>query len=146
MSSFRVITISTVLICGASPLRAFAQEGPEIGARLMQEAAVRAAVETARADEARTIEDQIRLCEIPAPPFKEATRAKAFADAFRGVGLTNVRIDREGNVLGERRGRAARPHLVFSAHLDTVFPEETNVKVSREGRVLKGPGIGYDCR
>jgi tripeptide aminopeptidase len=57
-----------------------------------------------------------------------------------------VRIDGEGNVLGERRGRAARPHLVFSAHLDTVFPEETNVKVTREGPVLKGPGIGDDCR
>ena len=65
---------------------------------------------------------------------------------FESVGLTNVRIDREGNVLGERRGRAARPHLVFSAHLDTVFPEDTDVKVVRDGRVLKGPGIGDDCR
>ena len=146
MCALRVMTISLVLICGATPQGAFAQEGPDIGARLLQDAAVRAAVDAARADEARTIEDQIRLCEIPAPPFKEATRAKAFADAFRSVGLTNVRIDREGNVLGERRGRAARPHLVFSAHLDTVFPEETNVKVAREGRLLKGPGIGDDCR
>ena len=146
MSSFRAITISALLMCGATPLRVLAQEGPDIGARLMQDAAIRAAVDAARADEARTIEDQIRLCEIPAPPFKEAARAQAFADAFRSVGLTNVRIDREGNVLGERRGRAARPHLVFTAHLDTVFPEETNVKVAREGRVLKGPGIGDDCR
>jgi acetylornithine deacetylase/succinyl-diaminopimelate desuccinylase-like protein len=146
MFAFRVLTISTALIFGVAPAGAFAQEGPDIAARLMQEAAVRAAVNAARADEARTIEDQIRLCEIPAPPFKEVARAKAFADAFRSVGLTNVRIDREGNVLGERRGRAARPHLVFSAHLDTVFPEETNVKVTREGRVLKGPGIGDDCR
>jgi acetylornithine deacetylase/succinyl-diaminopimelate desuccinylase-like protein len=114
--------------------------------RLMQDPAVRAAVTAARADESRTIEDQIRLCEIPAPPFMEAARATAYADAFRAVGLTNVRIDREGNVLGERRGRAARPHLVFSAHLDTVFPEDTNVEVTREGSVLKGPGIGDDCR
>lgn len=146
MSSLQVIAISTLLICAAAPFRAFAQEGPDIAARLMQDAAVRAAVDAARADETRTIEDQIRLCEIPAPPFKEAARAKAFAEAFRSVGLTNVRIDREGNVLGERRGRAPRPHLVFSAHLDTVFPEDTNVKVTRDGRVLKGPGIGDDCR
>ena len=146
MSSLQVIASSTLLICAAAPFRAFAQEGPDIAARLMQDAAVRAAVDAARADETRTIEDQIRLCEIPAPPFKEAARAKAFAEAFRSVGLTNVRIDREGNVLGERRGRAPRPHLVFSAHLDTVFPEDTNVKVTRDGRVLKGPGIGDDCR
>ena len=146
MFAFRLITVLAVATCAAAPLRASAQEGPDIGARLMEDAAVRAAVDAARADEARTIEDQIRLCEIPAPPFKEATRAKAYADAFRSAGLTNVRIDREGNVLGERRGRAARPHLVFSAHLDTVFPEETNVEVSRDGRILKGPGIGDDCR
>src|SRR5437867_5812053 len=49
-------------------------------------------------------------------------------------------------VLGERPGQAARPHLVFSAHLDTIFPEGTNVKVKREGTVLRGPGIGDDCR
>jgi tripeptide aminopeptidase len=132
-----------------SPTRVSQRVGVEpsdIGARLMQDAAVRAAVEAIRADEARTIEDQIRLCEIPAPPFKEAARARAYADAFRAAGLTNVRSDKEGNVLGERRGRAARPHLVFSAHLDTVFPEETDVTVTREGSVLKGPGIGDDCR
>jgi acetylornithine deacetylase/succinyl-diaminopimelate desuccinylase-like protein len=65
---------------------------------------------------------------------------------FEQLGLKNVRIDREGNVLGERPGLQPRPHLVVAAHLDTVFPEETNVKVTREGAVLKGPGIGDDCR
>ena len=118
----------------------------DVGARLMQDVAIKAAVQAARDDEAQTIEDQIRLCEIPAPPFKETARGKAYADAFRSLGLTNVRVDKEGNVLGERAGLAARPHLVFSAHLDTVFPEETNVKVTREGTVLRGPGIGDDCR
>ena len=65
---------------------------------------------------------------------------------MRAAGLRNVRIDKEGNVLGERPGRAARPHLVFSAHLDTVFPEGTDVKVTRQGSMLRGPGIGDDCR
>jgi tripeptide aminopeptidase len=123
-----------------------AQTPPDPGSLLMQDAAVRAAVQAARDDEAQTIEDQVRLCEIPAPPFKETVRAKAYVDAFRALGLKNVRIDKEGNVLGERPGAAARPHLVFSAHLDTVFPEETNVKVTREGTLLRGPGIGDDCR
>lgn len=118
----------------------------DAGSRLLKDAAVKAAVESARADETETIEDQIRLCEIPAPPFKETARGQAYAAAFRALGLKNVRVDKEGNVLGERPGLAARPHLVFSAHLDTVFPEGTNVKVSREGTVLRGPGIGDDCR
>ena len=65
---------------------------------------------------------------------------------FTDIGLANVRIDKEGNVLGEKRGTQAKPHLVFSAHLDTVFPEGTDVKVKREGSVLRAPGIGDDCR
>jgi acetylornithine deacetylase/succinyl-diaminopimelate desuccinylase-like protein len=123
-----------------------AQSAQDVGNRLLQDAAVKAAVQAARDDEDRTLEDQVRLCEIAAPPFKETVRGKAYAEVFRALGLKNVRIDKEGNVLGERPGLAARPHLVFSAHLDTVFPEETNVKVSREGAVFRGPGIGDDCR
>ena len=142
----RVLTILMITTFVTGVANAGAQQGPDIAARLMQDPAVRAALAAARADEPRTVQEQIQVCEIPAPPFKEAVRAKAYADMFREVGLTNVRIDREGNVLGERRGRAARPHLVFSAHLDTVFPEDTNVKVTREGNVLRGPGIGDDCR
>jgi acetylornithine deacetylase/succinyl-diaminopimelate desuccinylase-like protein len=122
------------------------QQAAELGARLMQDAAVKAAVQAAKDDEAQTIEDQVRLCEVPAPPFKETDRGKVYADDFRRLGLKNVRIDKTGNVLGERPGLAADPHLVFTAHLDTVFPEGTNVKVTREGTVLRGPGIGDDCR
>jgi acetylornithine deacetylase/succinyl-diaminopimelate desuccinylase-like protein len=125
---------------------ASAQQGPDVGARLMQDAAVKAAVQTARDGETQTIEDQVRLCEVPAPPFKETERAKVYADDFRRLGLQNVRIDKAGNVLGERPGLARRPHLVFSAHLDTVFPEGTSVSVTRDGTTLRGPGIGDDCR
>ncbi len=49
-------------------------------------------------------------------------------------------------LIGERPGLTPRPHLVFSAHLDTVFPENTKVATSRTGTVIKGPGIGDDCR
>ena len=94
----------------------------------------------------RTIDDQIRICEVEAPPFQEAKRAELYAGMFRDAGLRNVRIDAEGNVIGERPGADARPNVVLSAHLDTVFPRGTNVKVRREGYVLRGPGIGDDCR
>src|SRR5207249_6044423 len=65
---------------------------------------------------------------------------------FRQLGLESVRTDKAGNLVGERPGIAPRPRLVISAHLDTVFPEGTDVKVKRDGAVLRGPGIGDDCR
>lgn len=122
------------------------QDAATIGAKLMADAAVKAALEAIRAAEPQTLEDQVRLCEVEAPPFKEAKRAEVYARMFREAGLQNVRIDKEGNVLGDRPGAQPRPRLVFSAHLDTVFPEGTDVKVKREGSMLRGPGIGDDCR
>jgi acetylornithine deacetylase/succinyl-diaminopimelate desuccinylase-like protein len=122
------------------------QDAANVGARLMQEAPIKAALDALRASEPQTIDDQVRLCEVEAPPFKETKRAELYARMFKEAGLTNVRIDKEGNVLGEKRGAQPRPHLVFSAHLDTVFPEGTSVAVKREGAMLRGPGIGDDCR
>jgi acetylornithine deacetylase/succinyl-diaminopimelate desuccinylase-like protein len=86
------------------------------------------------------------VCQIAAPPFHEEVRGREFERLFRSAGLKDVRIDRAGNVIGVRPGRSAHPNLVFAAHLDTVFPEGTNVQVTRDGTVLKGPGIGDDCR
>jgi len=122
------------------------QDAAHVGGRLLQDAAVKAALDGLKASEPQTLEDQIRLCEVEAPPFKEAKRAQMYAQMFRDIGLMNVRIDKEGNVLGERRGSQPRPNLVFSAHLDTVFPEGTPVTVKRDGAILRGPGIGDDCR
>jgi tripeptide aminopeptidase len=144
MCRFR--TLGALVLAAALATTVAAQSRSDVGVRLMRDPTVQAALETVRADEPRTIAEQIQLCEIPAPPFKEAARAEAYAAAFRALGLQNVRIDAEGNVLGARPGRAARPHLVFSAHLDTVFPEGTDVTVSRQGSRLRGPGIGDDCR
>lgn len=122
------------------------QGAPDLGARLLQQGSVKAALEAARADEARTLAEQVEICEVEAPPFKEAKRGELYARKFRELGLQNVRVDKAGNVLGERPGTTRRPHLVLAAHLDTVFPEGTNVKTTQEGTLLKGPGIGDDCR
>ncbi len=115
-------------------------------AELLRDPAVRAAMEAARRNEPRTLELQARICEIPAPPFHEEARGRELERLFRELALKDVRVDTAGNVIGVRPGRSARPNLVFSAHLDTVFPEGTNVQVGRDGAVLKGPGIGDDCR
>ena len=122
------------------------QRAADLGSQLLQTPAVRAAVEFAKTDELRTIDDQVKICEVEAPPFQEAKRAELYASMFREAGLRNVRIDAEGNVIGERPGASARPNVVLSAHLDTVFPRGTNVKVRRDGYVLRGPGVGDDCR
>ena len=123
-----------------------AQSGSPSPADLLKDPAVKAAIDGAKATEAQTIADQIRFCEIPAPEFKEEARGLELKRVFTQLGLQNVRVDKVGNVLGDYPGAAARPHLVLAAHLDTVFPEGTDVKVKREGNVLKGPGIGDDCR
>jgi tripeptide aminopeptidase len=137
----------TILFAGVVLLApAFATQAPNPAAQLVARKDVAEALRFAREDEPRLLEDQVRLCEIPAPPFKEQARAAAYEKAFQELGLRNVRLDKEGNVIGERPGRQARPHVVVSAHLDTVFPEGTDVAVKREGLVLKGPGIGDDCR
>lgn len=113
---------------------------------LLAEADVRVTLDTLKADEPQVVRDQIRFCEVPAPPFHETARAQLMKSAFEQAGLANVRLDRIGNVLGDRPGVAGKPHIVVAAHLDTVFPEGTDVRVTRTGSRLKGPGIGDDCR
>ncbi|HZS08860.1 MAG TPA: M20/M25/M40 family metallo-hydrolase [Blastocatellia bacterium] len=107
---------------------------------------VRRAFDYIKASEPEAINEQIRTCEIPAPTLKEQRRAEYYKGRFTELGLKNVRIDGAGNVIGERPGAGGGPVLVLAAHLDTVFPEGTDVSVKREGNILKGPGIGDDCR
>ncbi len=115
-------------------------------AALMNDPAVKSALEAVKRNEPSAIEQQIKICEIPAPPFKEEIRGRELKRLFEGLGLRDVRIDSAGNVIGVRPGKVAHPNLLFAAHLDTVFPEGTNVKVSKDGDTLKAPGIGDDCR
>jgi acetylornithine deacetylase/succinyl-diaminopimelate desuccinylase-like protein len=109
-------------------------------------ARVRAAMERVRADSAWTLDQQISICEIPAPPFKEGERALEFRRRLEATGLRNARIDSVGNVIAERPGSGTGPSVMLAGHLDTVFPEGTDVKVKRAGARLSGPGISDDCR
>ncbi|MGH9459770.1 MAG: M20/M25/M40 family metallo-hydrolase [Vicinamibacteria bacterium] len=89
-----------------------------------------------------SMKELITLTEIPAPPFGEDQRGAAMMERFRRLGLTHVWKDEEGNVYGERRGLGDGPTLVLSAHLDTVFPTETPIKIERKGTRLFAPGVG----
>lgn len=107
---------------------------------------VRHALDFLKTVEPETIAEQIRTAEIPSPPFKEQERARYYKQRFTELGLKNVRIDGIGNVIGERPGSDPSVTLAVAAHLDSVFPEGTDVKVRREGQLLIGPGIGDDAR
>jgi tripeptide aminopeptidase len=85
-------------------------------------------------------DQQISLTEIPAPEFKEARRGEALKKLFEANGL-RVRVDKIGNVIGERPGSSPKDVVLLVAHLDTVFPHGTNVTVKRNASRLKAPGI-----
>ncbi len=133
-----------LIICAALFLAGMCRA--ETPSQLLHDPTVAAALEAVDRNEPEMIDEQVRVCEIPAPSFKEQVRGQELKRLFEKLGLHNVYIDKSGNVLGTRPGAAPRPNLVFAAHLDTVFPEGTNVKVLRQGTLLKGPGIGDDCR
>ena len=146
MNRTKTALMAGLLLTVAAFSRVHTQAPAGPSADLMQQPAVKAALAAAKANEPQTIEDQIRFCEIPAPSFKEEVRGKELQRVFQQIGLQNVRVDKVGNVLGTYPGASPKPHLVIAAHLDTVFPEGTDVKVKREGAILRGPGIGDDCR
>lgn len=112
---------------------------------LLERPEIREAFEFIDSEVNNITSEQIKICEIPAPPFCELERALYFQRRFNELGLTEVHIDQEGNCLGLRKGRRDTPLLVISAHLDTVFPEGTDVTVSRVGQKLLAPGIADDC-
>lgn len=132
---------------------AWAQDPPAINpateaafGRLAAAPAVKQALDFIRAEDERTLKDQIELTEIPAPPFKESVRAAEYLKRLKALGLADARIDAEGNVIAVRKGTGRGPVLVVSAHLDTVFPEGTDVKVKVKDNRYLAPGIYDDGR
>ena len=118
---------------------------PETIAELLRDDRIARAFDFIGASQARFNAELIRICEIPAPPFKERERGLYFAARFAELGLADVHTDSEGNVIGFYRGESEEPLLVMSAHLDTVFPEGTDVKVRRVGSRLCAAGIADDA-
>ncbi|WP_159023727.1 M20/M25/M40 family metallo-hydrolase [Formosa sp. L2A11] len=114
--------------------------------KLVKNKSVKLALQTIDNTDKQTIADMILLTEIPAPPFKEANRAKKFAEMFTEIGVDSVWTDKEGNVLALRKGQKRDKTIVLDAHMDTVFPIETDVTVKVEGNTYTAPGIGDNTR
>ncbi|MGJ7613007.1 MULTISPECIES: M20/M25/M40 family metallo-hydrolase [unclassified Variovorax] len=155
--ALRLAPLALAVLCAApganaqSPAVAPApvQASPEVDkayTQLMASTAIHKLLDAVKADHERSVEDLRMLAEIEAPPFKEHKRAEAFLARIKALGLSHAKIDAEGNVVGLRKGIGGGPKLLVSAHLDTVFPAGTDVKVKeRDGR-LYAPGIGDDTR
>jgi tripeptide aminopeptidase len=103
-------------------------------------AQARAAMDWFEPNVAAINEMQVKLAEIPAPSYAEEQRAAAVEPLLAAAGL-RVHRDKTGNVIGELRGANENEIVLVAAHLDTVFPAGTDVKVRREGERLSGPGI-----
>lgn len=115
-------------------------------AQLRANTVVQSALQTIFDLEPEAIREQIRLTEIPAPPFMEQRRATYFLEQMRQRGLPDSYIDSEGNAIGIRQGAGDGPTLLIAAHLDTVFPEGVDTTVELRGGRYYAPGIGDDTR
>lgn len=139
-------TVKRALVCVillAMPVRSAAPSHASRQAqrsRLPDNARVRAALDWFTPNISWVNDQQARITEIPAPPFQEAQRASAVRELLAETGLP-AHIDKTGNVIGELRGMNEKEIVVIAAHLDTVFPPGTDVKVRRDASHMTAPGI-----
>jgi acetylornithine deacetylase/succinyl-diaminopimelate desuccinylase-like protein len=151
---YKKLAIAALLITGFSTgLSAQEDQTAEIKAEytaeieaIQSDSDVKAAMAHIVAIEPQSRRDLIELTEIPAPPFEEQARAERFAEMLREAGLTDVVIDDVGNAIGRRPGRTGERVVGYSAHLDTVFPADTDVTVRFDDEKMYAPGIGDNTR
>jgi acetylornithine deacetylase/succinyl-diaminopimelate desuccinylase-like protein len=114
--------------------------------QLMAAPSIQKLLDGVKADQQRTVADMRMLTEIEAPPFHEQKKAETYLARMKAMGLATAAIDSEGNVIGLRKGSGNGPTLLISAHLDTVFPAGTDVKVKEKDGRLLAPGVSDDTR
>jgi acetylornithine deacetylase/succinyl-diaminopimelate desuccinylase-like protein len=90
----------------------------------------------------RVVERAIQIQQIPAPTFHEQKRAELVHDLFFAEALDDLCTDETGNVFARWPGKGTEKPLIVSAHLDTVFPIETTLRVTRGSDLIHGPGLG----
>src|SRR5262245_33293635 len=87
------------------------------------------------------VRSQITVAQIAAPTGEEHERGGWIARRFHDCDLSDIHTDDAGNVIGRREGSSELPPVVICAHLDTVFPRDTDLSIRRQGDRLVGPGI-----
>lgn len=139
------VFVAVALVTGV-PSPVSAQDGAEAEVRaLMDHPSVQEAFRHIEENDPWTIATLRELTQIPAPPFMEEVRGQRFLELLQESGVDSVWVDAEGNVIGLRRGNGSGT-MIFSGHLDTVFPEGTDVTIRESGDTLFAPGIADDTR
>jgi tripeptide aminopeptidase len=113
--------------------------------QLAKDKRVQAARKLLRASDPETLADMLAVVAIPAPPFGETARAQWVADKLRACAL-QVSIDEVGNVIAESDVANPENPVILAAHLDTIFPAETEIAVRRNGTRISAPGIADNSR
>lgn len=121
-------------------------EAEIVFSQLLSDSKVQQGIQFIASENENTLADQIQITEIPAPTFQEQKRAKHYQKRLIELGLTNVQMDQAGNVFGIRQGTGNGPKLFVSSHLDTVFPEGTDIKAKHKDGKVYAPGIADDGR
>jgi acetylornithine deacetylase/succinyl-diaminopimelate desuccinylase-like protein len=87
------------------------------------------------------VEEALQICRVPSPTFAEERRARYVAQRLEAEGAEQVEIDKLNNVTALLRGSGNGPALMVVAHIDTVFPEGTDVEPKWDGQYWRAPGI-----
>ena len=88
------------------------------------------------------VREVVTICQIPAPTFDEGQRTQYVTERMSAIGLEDVMADEAGNAVGRIRGSGGGPTILMAAHIDTVFPLDTDVIVRSDGEILRAPGVG----
>lgn len=96
-------------------------------------------------DSEYTLKQQLELVKIPAFSNNEKERAIYFQKLMEEEGYP-AHMDSVCNVYTTIRGTGNGPAVMMTAHLDTVFPMDTPLKIKKEGARISVPGIGDDTR
>ena len=141
MPRLRALICLLVLVLAPLPLAA---QGSLFQTSLLTRPDVKEALDSIEPRASAIVDEWIKVVEIPAPSRKEQARAAYITAELQKLAVTDIRTDDLGNVSAVRKGTGGGPTVVFAAHMDTVFPEGTDVTVKRDGDVLRGPGVGDD--
>ena len=133
-----IIIVSLLAVAPAAAQSGWFQ--PSLLERPEMQTALRSVDERA----AGIVDEWIKLTEMPAPSGQEQARAAYIRTEMQQLGLSDIRTDDMSNVSGVRKGTGGGPTVVFAAHMDTVFSKDADLKVKREGDILRAPGVGDD--
>jgi acetylornithine deacetylase/succinyl-diaminopimelate desuccinylase-like protein len=137
------IIVAATLVISHPPAWAQSTEATSQVQNLLNTQVFKQIVNDMEQNHQRIIDENIILQQVPAPSFKESSKAKLFAKLLNDSDDSlEISIDEVGNVLALRKGNNAGSKVqAVITHMDTVFDENTPLDIKREGTRLIAPGI-----